>query len=200
MQTEQAIRERRATKAFDPAFQLPEQEKRELLELALLAPSAFHLQHVRLVEISDPELRRQLRAVAWDQPQITDASMLVVVCAREDCWETHASRIWQEASAEVRAVMEPAIDAYYRNKPRVQRDETMRSCGLFAQTLMLAAKGRGLDSCPMDGFDFDAVAKLINLPQNHLIGLMVAVGKAAKPSYPRIGKLPYDEVVIHNHF
>lgn len=42
---------------------------------------------------------------------------------------------------------------------------------------MLVARGQGLDSCPMDGFDFDAVARLINLPDNHVIGLMVAVGK-----------------------
>ena len=52
----------------------------------------------------------------------------------------------------------PAIDQYYRGKDQVQRDEAMRSCGIAAQTLMLAAKSMGYDSCPMDGFDFDEVA------------------------------------------
>ena len=62
---------------------------------------------------------------------------------------------------------------------------------------MLVARGQGLDSCPMDGFDFDAVARLINLPDNHVIGLMVAVGK--RP-LPRSGKLPREELVIRDRF
>ena len=57
MHTEEAIRTRRAVKAYDPSFQLSREEKDELLQLALLAPSAFNLQHVRFVEVSDPALR-----------------------------------------------------------------------------------------------------------------------------------------------
>ncbi|MET1079762.1 MAG: nitroreductase family protein [Pseudomonas sp.] len=197
---EDAIRSRRAIKNFDPAFTLSRAQKDELLQLALFAPSAFNLQHVRLVEVSDPALRQQLREVSWGQAQVTEASMLVVVCAQLDSWEHNASRVWAEAPAEVQAFMTGAIDAYYRDKPQVQRDEIMRSCGLMAQTLMLAARGQGLDSCPMDGFDFDAVAKLINLPANHVIALMVAVGQKTAEAHPRIGKLPLDEVVIRDRF
>ena len=46
---------------------------------------------------------------------------------------------------------------------QVQRDEAMRSCGMAAMTLMLAAKEMGYDTCPMDGFDFDAVGKSTQL-------------------------------------
>jgi len=52
----------------------------------------------------------------------------------------------------------------------------------------------------MDGFDFDSVAKLINLPENHVIGLMVAVAKQAIEAKPRIGKLAFDEAVIRDRF
>ncbi|BAU77113.1 nitroreductase family protein [Metapseudomonas furukawaii] len=200
MHIDEAIRSRRAVKGYDTAHSLSREEKDELLRLALLAPTAFNLQHVRLVEVSDPELRQRLRAVAWDQAQVTDAAMLVVVCARLDAWEKDAARVWAEAPQPVQDFMAGAIDTYYRDKPRVQRDETMRSCGLVAQTLMLAARGRGLDSCPMDGFDFDAVADLIRLPENHVIGLMVAVGKQAIEPKPRIGKLAFDEAVIRDRF
>ncbi len=200
MHIEEAIRSRRAVKGYDASFSLSQETKDELLQLALLAPSAFNLQHVRFVEVSDPTLRQQIREVAWGQAQVTDASMLVVVCAKLDSWEQDVGRVWQGAPEEVQAYMAGAIDAYYRDKPQVQRDETMRSCGLMAQTLMLAARGKGLDSCPMDGFDFDAVAKLIDLPDNHVIALMVAVGKKTVEPKPRIGKLPFDEVVIRNKF
>ena len=200
MNTEEAIRTRRAVKAYDSNFQLSREEKDELLQLALLAPSAFNLQHVRFVEVSDPALRAQIREVGWNQAQMTDASMLVVICAQVDSWEKNVRRVWDGAPGEVQNFMAGAIDAYYRDKPQVQRDEAMRSCGLMAQTLMLAARAKGLDSCPMDGFDFDAVGKLINLPDNHVIALMVAVGKRAAEPKPRIGKLPFDEVVIRDRF
>ena len=76
----------------------------------------------------------------------------------------------------------------------------MRSCGIAAQTLMLAAKEMGYDSCPMDGFDFDAVGKLINLPDDHAIAMFVAVGKALQPAYPRSGPLAVAEVVVQDRF
>jgi nitroreductase len=67
-------------------------------------------------------------------------------------------------------------------------------------TLMLAAKELGYDSCPMDGFDFDAVARLISLPEDHVISFMVAIGKGTQPAWPKPGQLPYEEVVIENRF
>jgi nitroreductase len=58
----------------------------------------------------------------------------------------------------------------------------------------------GYDSCPMDGFDFDAVGKLINLPQDHAIAMFVAIGKGVKEPWPRGGQLPMGEVVVQNRF
>ena len=200
MHIEEAIQSRRAVKVYDSSFKLSQEEKDELLRTALLAPSAFNLQHVRMVEVADPALRAQIREVGWNQAQMTDASMLVVFCAQVDSWEKNARRVWEGTPPEVQDLMAGAIDNYYRDKPQVQRDETMRSCGLMAQTLMLAARGKGLDSCPMDGFDFEAVGNLINLPDNHVIALMVAVGKRAADPKPRVGKLPFEEVVIRDRF
>lgn len=79
----------------------------------------------------------------------------------------------------------------------VQRDEAMRSCGLAAQTLMLAAKSMGYDSCPMDGFDFDAVGRL---PEDHVITMFVAIGKSTQPSWPRGSHLLFERVVLTRSF
>jgi nitroreductase len=100
----------------------------------------------------------------------------------------------------VRAFLVPAIGGYYEGREQTQRDECMRSCGLAGMALMLAAKELGYDSCPMDGFDFDAVAKLIGLPEDHLISFMVAIGKGTQAALPKPGQLPYEEVVIENRF
>jgi len=96
--------------------------------------------------------------------------------------------------------MVPAIDGYYRGKDQVQRDEAMRSCGIAAQTLMLAAKEMGYDSCPMDGFDYEKVGELINLPDDHAIAMFVVIGKKAKDVWPRPGQLALNEIMIENNF
>ncbi len=200
MHVHEAIRTRRAVKSFDPEYSLSSEQRSELLHLAMQAPTAFNLQHWRFLTVDDPELRRQIRAVARDQAQVTDASMLVILCADLSSWEKYAEQVWKDAPQEVRERVTAGIDAYYRNRPQVQRDEAMRSCGIAGQTLMLAARAFGLDSCPMDGFDFDAVARLIHLPADHVIAFMVAIGKKTKDVWPKPGQLPAQQVVIHNHF
>jgi nitroreductase len=196
----QAIQQRRSVKTYDPQHTMGEAEQHRLLELAMLSPTAFNLQHWRFVVVSDPELRRQIRAAAWDQAQVTDASLFIVLCADLKAWEKNPQRYWRNAAQPVQDFVLPAIDGYYRGKEQIQRDEAIRSCGIAAQTLMLAAKAMGYDSCPMDGFDFDAVARLIQLPADHAIVLAIAIGKALQPANPRAGQLAMDEVVIHNRF
>ena len=200
MKTFAAIEARRAVKHYDPEYRMTEDEINKLLSSAMLAPTAFNIQNTRFVVVRDPELRKKIRAAAWDQSQVTEASLLIILCADLKSWEKAPARYWQNVPKEVQDFMVPAIDQYYRGREQVQRDETMRSCGIAAQTLMLAAKAMGYDSCPMDGFDFDAVGKLINLPEDHVIAMFVAIGKGTKEAWPRTGQLPMDEVVIENHF
>jgi nitroreductase len=200
MHTKEAIETRRAVKHYDPEHSMTPEEINELLFLAILSPTAFNIQNWRFVVVSDTELRKQIREVAWDQAQVTDASLFIVLCADLKAWERRPERYWVNAPKEVQEVMLPAIDAYYRGKDQVQRDEAMRSCGIAAQTLMLAATSMGYDSCPMDGFDFDKVAELIDLPSDHVIAMFVAIGKGIEEPWPRGGQLDLDEVVVKNKF
>jgi nitroreductase len=200
MHTLEAIQQRRAVKHYDPSHTLTESEIQQLFSLAIQSPTAFNIQNWRFVCVQDPALRQQIREVSWNQAQVTDASILVILCADLKSWEKEPARYWKNTSPEVQGMILPAIDSYYRNKEQVQRDEAMRSCGIAAQTLMLAAKGMGYDSCPMDGFDFDAVAKLIHLPKDHVIAMFVAIGKATQPAHPKPGQLDLKDVLIKNHF
>ncbi len=195
-----AIQTRRAVKHFDPNHQLSPEQEEQLLTLATQSPTAFNIQNWRFVVIKDPNLRKKIRQVSWDQAQVTDASLFIILCADRKSWEKDPSRYWKNAPQEVQDFMVPAIDQYYRGNTQVQLNEAMRSCGIAAQTLMLAAKAMGYDSCPMDGFDFKAVADLINLPQDHSIAMFVAIGKGTKEPWPRGGQLPLTEVVIKDRF
>jgi nitroreductase len=131
---------------------------------------------------------------------VTDACLLIVLCADLKAWEKEPQRYWKNAPQPVQDFIVPAIDQYYRGREQVQRDEAMRSCGIAAGTLMLAAKSMGYDSCPMDGFDFDAVGKLLNLPQDHVVAMFVAIGKGIKEAWPRGGQLAKADVVITDRF
>lgn len=200
MDTLKAIEARRSVKHYDPEQRMPEADVQSLLSLAMLAPTAFNIQNWRFVLVRDPALRKEIRAVAWDQAQVTDASLLVIMCADTKSWEKQPDRYWANAAQEVQDFILPALDAYYRGREQVQRDEAMRSCGIAAQTLMLAAKSMGYESCPMDGFDYDAVGKLINLPADHVVAMFVAIGKPTKDAWPRGGQLPMADVVVEDRW
>ena len=195
-----AIEKRRAVKRFDPDFIIPAEDERRLFELTLLSPTAFNIQHWRFVVVRDRALREKIRAVTWGQPQITEASLLVVICADLQAWRKRPERYWSHVPEEQREGILEAIRMYYEDNPQRQRDEALRSCGIAAQSLMLAATAMGYESCPMDLSDFDAVAELIGLPEDHLIALFVAIGRGTEAPWPRGGKLPYEEVVLIDRF
>lgn len=200
MHVNEAIETRRSVKAYDPNHKMSQQEIDQLMQLAMLSPTAFNIQHWRFVLVTDPVLRHQIRAVSWNQAQVEEASLLIVLVADVNAWQKAPERYWQNAPKAAADMLVPAIKNYYTGNETAQRDEAMRSCGMAAMTIMLAAKGMGYDTCPMDGFDFDAVAKLINLPSDHIPTMFITVGKALKPAMPRGGQLAMDEVVIHNTF
>ncbi|MDH3526873.1 MAG: nitroreductase family protein [Gammaproteobacteria bacterium] len=200
MQVSEAIRARRAIKWYDPAHKMPEETFQALMEHAILAPTAFNIQNWRFVRVTDPKQRQAIRAVAWEQAQVTEASELLVLCFNNTAWSQTPERYWRKAPQEVQDFLVPAITDYYSGKPQVVRDEGMRSCGLAGQTIMLMAKELGYESCPMDGFDYEAVGNIINLPADHDIAFMIAIGKGIRESWPRPGQLPLDEVLYENSF
>lgn len=200
MKVSEAITRRRAIKTYDPNHRMSETEIEKLMSLAMLSPTAWNIQHWRFVLVRDPALRQQIRAVAWDQSQMTDASLLVILTADIQAWQKEPSRYWRNADPTVRDYLVGALTNFYKDREWLQRDDAMRSCGIAAMNLMLAAQELGYQSCPMDGFDFDAVAKLIKLPADHAIAMCIAVGKGIEEARPRSGQLSFSEVVLTDCF
>lgn len=196
----EAIKQRRSVKSFDSNHQMSESEIKTLLEHAMLSPTSFNMQNWRFLVVTDAEIKQQLRAASWNQAQVTDASIVIIICADLKAWAKNPDRYWQNAAEEVRQTIVPMIGKFYEGNEQLERDEALRSCGIAAQTLMIGAKALGYDSCPMIGFDAKKVAEIINLPEDHLIGLMLPIGKALQPAKPRSGQLDFAEVVIREKF
>ena len=201
MDTFDAIYQRRAIKGFDPDHRLNPEEERKLLEATIQAPTSFNIQHWRFVILRDPDLRQRIRKeFGNDQPQMTDASLLILMTADKKAWTKNPDRYWRNAPPEVAKMLVDWIAPFHEGREWLERDEAQRSIGMAMQNLMLAAKALGYDSCPMIGFDIDKVAELIRLPEDHVMGPMVAIGKGTKDAWPKPGQLSLDEVVIDNSF
>ncbi|MDH3545300.1 MAG: nitroreductase family protein [Desulfuromonadales bacterium] len=201
MDTFDAIYQRRAIKHFDPEHQLTNEEESKILEAAIQAPTSFNIQHWRFVIVRDPALRQRIRTeFGNDQAQMTDASLLIVMTADTMAWAKEPGRYWQNAPQEVCDLLVNWMGPFHEGREWLQRDEAQRSIGLAMQTIMLSAKAMGYDSCPMIGFDIDKVAELINLPDDHVMGPMVAIGKKTKESWPKPGQLPLNQLVFENSF
>ncbi len=200
MDTLEVIYSRRAVKHFDTSHVFPEADLRKLLEAAMQSPTSFNIQHWRFVVVRDKALRKQIRSAGNDQAQITDASVLIVMTADVLAWKKNPQRHWRDAPPEVARMLVDWMAPFHEGRDWLQRDEAMRSIGIASQTIMLAAKALGYDSCPMIGFDPDKVSEFIGLPDDHVIGNMIAIGKGTKAAWPKPGQLPWEEVVINDRF
>lgn len=197
----EAIYARRAVKHFDPDHRMTTEEEQRLLETTIQSPTSFNIQHWRFVILRDPALREKIRKEHGnDQAQMTDASLLVLFTGDVAAWRKDPQRYWANAPKEVADMLVGWMGPFHEGRDWLQRDEAQRSIGMAMQSLMIAAKALGYDSCPMIGFDIDEVAKLIGLPDDHVMGPMVAVGKATQPARPKPGQLPLEELVFENGF
>ncbi|MEM1205213.1 MAG: nitroreductase family protein [Acidobacteriota bacterium] len=201
METLEAIYQRRAVKAFDPDHRLTREEEQKLLEATIQSPTSFNIQHWRLLILRDPELRARLRSeFGNDQAQITDASLLILFTADVKAWRKSPERYWKNAPDEVAQLLVGWMGPFHEGRDWLQRDEAQRSIGMAMQTLMLAAQGLGYQSCPMIGFEIEKVAELVRLPEDYVMGPLVAVGKGTSEPWPKPGQLPLSEVVVENSF
>ena len=175
-------------------------EIEKLLSLAILSPTSFNLQNWRFVAVTDVEQKKKLREAAMNQEHVEYASLVLVLCADLQAWDDHPERYWNNAPQQVQDLLVPMIRGFYEGNDQLQRDEALRSIGIVAQTIMIVAKDMGYDSCPMIGFNPDAVADIIRLPEHHMIGMMIVVGKATEQARQRSGQLPLSDLMVRDHF
>lgn len=194
-----ALRSRRSIRRFDPQHRLSEAELRHLIGHAQLAPTSFNMQNWHFVAVTDSAVKEQLWQASWRQAPVRDASVVILITG--DYGATgKTERSLRHAPPEVRARMSKLIVDLYAGQERLQRDEACRSAGFAGMALMLVAKSMGLDSCPLIGFDAAQVSAILGLDADHPPALMVTIGKALAPAFPRTGFLDFAETVSLNRF
>lgn len=196
----EALETRRSIRKFQSNEAIPQGDFDALLNAARLTASSFNIQHTRIVRVSDPALRMRIQDAAWGQEQVGGAQELLLFCADTQAWNKQPERYWRNVDTDKQTYIVNLLKEFYRDQPQRQHDEAIRSSALAAQSVMLACKSLGYDSNPMVGFDADAIAKLIHLPSDHIICLMLALGKAAETPHARGGAIELDELLITNTY
>src|ERR1039458_8964163 len=87
----QAIRERRATPSFDGA-PIPIEDLRRILEAGLSAPSGYNIQPWRFIVVRSEEQKKRLRAAAYNQGKVEEASAVIVARSEEHTSELQSLR------------------------------------------------------------------------------------------------------------
>jgi len=209
MEIKDAIRQRRSINFFEPGIELSSDKIRELIELASLAPSSMNLQPWKVVVVNDPEKKKVLRKCAFDQPKVEEASLVLIMVADPAGVEENidpALDSWIELGfmkPEMKENYKGMAAALYGTLDSLQRKVfAVKNTSLFAMNLMLAAKGMGLETHPMDGFDQDAVKKEFNIPEDKIIPMLIAVGQLKKgiTLLPRAFRRDFDSIVHLNSY
>jgi nitroreductase len=164
------------------------------MQEVVLSPSSFNLQHWKFIAVKSNVIKKKIREAAWDQEQAETCSILIAVCGKLNAFED-APVIYQDVDPAIRDKMLPMIKGFYENKAQSQRDEAIRSASLAAMTLMYGAVNSGWDTCPMIGFDPEAVSKILELDSNHIPVMLLTLGYKKAAPRPRASRRPVGEVV-----
>ena len=181
MNVSDALKNRLSANTFKKGVELSHDEIAQLVEWASESPTSFNSQNWHVIAVTDPTVRADVRKAAWDQAKVTDSAVLFAVLGNKNVVEKLPE------SMDL-AIEKGVVDAgikdwfvsnagpFYEGKPELSRDEAIRSGSYLAMSLMLAGMEKGYGSGPMIGFDPNEVAKILNIPDNYVITVLIAMG------------------------
>ncbi|GMK47466.1 putative NAD(P)H nitroreductase YfkO [Paenibacillus glycanilyticus] len=201
---------RHATKEFDPTRKISDDDFRFILETGRLSPSSGNNEPWKFLVVQSPEFRKELAPLASGAiRQLPTASHFVLILARKGLTHSNPYLVKHLTEdngmpLEIYQSLAPAYAQFYNDlhldTERALLDWSSKQTYLAMGNMMTAAAHIGIDSCPMEGFDLDAVNELLN--KKGLLGddefslsVMVAFGyRKENPKRPK-KRLPLEEIV-----
>ena len=171
---------RYATKKFDPSKKIEPAQLQEIKEAIRLSPSSLGLQPYKVLQITDPKLRAQLREVSWQQSAITDADILFVFCnmtAISDSYIEYIAELQRKernGSPESKQQYLNFVKGYIHSlTPEQIADWSSKDCYLAAGIALAACAELQIDSCPIGGFEPEGYDRILNLSAQGLNAALV---------------------------
>ncbi|MDQ3820240.1 MAG: nitroreductase family protein [Acidobacteriota bacterium] len=198
----QVLLDRRATMHFTDE-EVPEEYLNAMLSLAGQAPSGYNLQPWRFIVVRDAENRKRLQRVAYNQPKVAEAPVVVICLGMKEEWKGRASEVFREGAergAGKIETWEQARDSALQAVASTQKMDVWvhRHAMIAFTTLMLVAESYGFDTAPMEGFDPAGVKREFDIPEEAEVCALLAIGRAAGPekAYPgrfELNRIAYSE-------
>ncbi len=205
----QQLQWRYAVKKFDPTRKIPSDIWNVLEQSLVLSPSSFGMQPWKFFVVDNPNLRQQLLEQSWNQPQVVEASHLVVLAIKKDISDLDVDRYIQSMSdtrdvpIEGLAGLTKMIKGFMANpnKSFTLDEWATRQIYIAIGQFMTSAAMLGIDTCPMEGFNpakYDEILGLTDL--GYAATLVCPAGyRASDDKYATMPKVRYDQAEMVQH-
>lgn len=209
----EAFQFRHATKEFDPEKKIAEEDFHFILETGRLSPSSFGFEPWRLLVVQSDELREKIKNTAWGAfSKLPEASHFVVILARTKLDTKYDSAYLQDHFTNVKKLPEEFMAKYLERIEEFQKsdfnllegerplfDWACKQTYIVLANMMTAAAQIGIDSCPIEGFNFEKMNQLLadeGLLEGGRFGIsvMAAFGYRVKDPNPKTRR-PMDDIV-----
>ncbi len=200
MNFSELIHQRRACHHFQKGVQIPDEDISKMIEMTSLTPSGYNAQPWEFVVVRDRENLQKLHEIAFEQPHVQDASAVIIVLGDMNIGRRTEELVnmWIDHGYVPEERRQALSNSIGKNRsPEKRREMALRNAMLASMTLIYAAEDLGYATCPMMGFSQWQLEEFLEVPEDRLVALMIAVGKA-DDSEP-LKRLPRKEVgeMIH---
>ena len=199
---------RYATKNFDSSKQVSNEDLNTLLEAGRLTASSYGLQPYEIYVIKNEEVRKELRKASYDQPQITDASCIIVL-ANKPTFDDSMIDDYIANIMKVRGLSKEDLEGFSKTMKSTLLDLpnayksawTSNQAYIVLGNLMTIAAEMEIDTCPMEGFDKEQYNEILGLTDKGLnAAVVLAVGyrssEDATQHYPKV-RYPEEQIITH---
>ena len=194
---------RHACKLFDDTKKISKEDLKFILEVGIKSPSSFGMEPWKFIVVQDEKLKAKLRPYCWDQPQVTTCSDLIIFLAKIEDLKS-SSGVPAKRFAR-RNMPQDKLDFYLNIYDKhlsktLSSDEnilswTARQCYIAMANMMTAAATKGIDSCPMEGFEKEKVEEVLGLDTSkYQLAVIVSFGYRVNEQAKQL-RLDFDEVI-----
>lgn len=188
----EALNWRYAVKKFDPTKKLSVEQIDRIKKALQLTPTSMGLQLMKFVMVESKEIKKKITPIAYHQPQIEEASHLLIMCRKTDVKPEDIDSFIEEAAAvNELEVSHKSMQDYDKSLrvslaiPEEQQKIWMDNQVYIALgNLMTVCAVEGIDACPMEGFDRKRLNEELGLTEQNLDAVIIfALGHRSEEDY-----------------
>jgi len=175
------VKERRAAHHFEKGFKLTESQFREIIDYTRFAPSGYNAQPWEFILIQDDEKMKKIGEIAFNQTQVVEAGNAILVLGDTNIGRNADALLEDWVKYGYCTPEKVPVYKHTFTKKRSEgrlRQMALRNASFAAMTLVYVAETLGYQTCPMMGLSQPQLLEFLEVPDDRMVILLVAIGKA----------------------